>query len=699
MNHIGIRQVFQQKELTGDQVFALARSVAYFYQKSNSDQVESLDLIIRLIDRRAEFEALLSGVGRMIDAIAREAGLYPYIVDIGGWRDEVAVELMRAPGLPDIVFHIEQALVYNKLAVGRSVVLSAPTSFGKSLLIDVLIAHRQPETVIVVVPTIALLDEFRRRMEMRFPTYQIISRSREERVNKLAIFIGTQERILERTGINEVDLFIIDEFYKLDLTRNDRRSLALNTVLSKYGRRSKQIYFLGPSIHNVPNLEKLRSDIDFVKTSYSPVTADIIDRTSFGASPEQLVIDIKSVGRSSSLIYVQSPPSASRLTFEILKSKLARRSDFCIELSLWLSEFFHPQWVLVESVARGIGIHHGRIPRSIAHLMIQLFNQGELAAIVCTSSMIEGINTAAENVFIYDRNINTTKLDRFTFDNIKGRAGRMFRHNIGRIFLYCDPPEDQNFDVNIPLFGGDDFMSPELLVQVDDSFLTPSALSRKKAITSSSLLPPALLATWAEFGIDELHRLAEKIKEEIQNSESLILWTGVPSYEQIGLTFGLAWGILKFPKHDIKSPKQLAFFANRLRTSTSIRSYLDGLVHSSGLAAQIEIDRAFNFMRGAEHTFPQVLRALEDVINVVAEQELVNYKVYAAQLQNMFLPGELRALDEFGVPFPLIERLAGILTADDVGIARRELMEPKFGITSALTPFEQRLLVRSLGSG
>lgn len=50
----------------------------------------------------------------MIDAVAREAGLFPYIQGRGGWRDELAIELMRAPGMENLVFHIEQAIVFNK---------------------------------------------------------------------------------------------------------------------------------------------------------------------------------------------------------------------------------------------------------------------------------------------------------------------------------------------------------------------------------------------------------------------------------------------------------------------------------------------------------------------------------------------------------------------------------------------------------
>jgi hypothetical protein len=548
-----------------------------------------------------------------------------------------------------------------------------------------------------VVPTIALLDEFRRRLEKNFPNYQVITRSQEKKVKDYTIYIGTQERLLERTQIPDIDLFIIDEFYKLDLERNDKRSLALNAVLAKYGKVSKQIYFLETSIDNVPNANSFRSEIEFIKTQYSPVTADIIDRTNFGPDPVQLIEDLKSIGRSSSLIYVQLPPATAKLASKLLDSKLSRRSRFCTELSDWLAEYFHPEWILSHTVARGIGIHHGRVPRSIANLMISLFNKKELAVTICTSSMIEGINTAAENVFIYDRNINTTKLDRFTFDNIKGRAGRMFQHNIGKIFLYNDPPDQTQFDVKITLFNDDTLMAPELLLQIQDDILTLPARRRKKMIIDASALPSSVLSTWAEFGIDNLNALADLIKEEINNNYPDFLWTGVPDFDQIEVTFGLAWRILEFQKHDIRSSRQLALYADRLRRSSSIREYLDGFVVSKGLDAQPEIDRCFNFMRGAEYTFPQLLRAINDVVDAVVGEGIANYRVYAAELQNLFLPGELRALDEFGVPTPLINRLSSYLPIDDIEASRRQLANPSQQIRNALSAFEIELLMRGMG--
>ncbi len=102
-------------------------------------------------------------------------------------------------------------------------------------------------------------------------------------------------------------------------------------------------------------------------------------------------------------------------------------------------------------------------------------------------------------------------------------------------------------------------------------------------------------------------------------------------------------------------------------------------------------------MRGAEYTFPQVLRALNDVVDAVAGEGPANYRVYAAELQNFFLPGELRALDEFGAPLPLVQRLSAYLPADDVAAARQALVSPGPEVRKILSSFELQLLARGLG--
>lgn len=465
-------------------------------------------------------------------------------------------------------------------------------------------------------------------------------------------------------GTDDLDLWLGEAKLYDDLNQAKYRALSLNAFLGSTGRYAKQVYLLGPSIDEVPNRGTFREDIEFYKTDYSPVTADIIDRSNIGPSPEALIADLKLESTTSSLI--KSPPSSSKLAFALTQADVFPGSQQLNDIASWMSEHYHPEWMLVDALNDGIGIHHGRIPRSIAHLMIALFNRGDLKRLICTSSMIEGVNTAAECVFIYDRKISTKKLDRFTFDNIKGRAGRLNRHAVGRVYLYDVPPEVLPSTVEVPLFGEQSGYSDELLLQMDERFLTTHSKNRKEQIDRSSSLPIKILQRWSELGIDGLNNLAEEY-QALDGGDSAALWRGFPDFEQLEATLELAWAHLHFEKHGLRSARQAAFYCNvLLKNQGRMQPFLKRLVHRSGLDAQSDIDLCFNFLRAAEYTLPQVLRAMNDVAGATLVIEPIDYTAYAVGLQNWFLPHGIRALEELGVATPLaLKILPGGISPDE----------------------------------
>ena len=83
-------------------------------------------------------------------------------------------------------------------------VLSAPTSFGKSLIVDALIASGKFKNIVIVVPTISLIDETRRRLSKFKKQFKIVTHSLQSPADK-NIYILTQERVLEEDFIGDVD--------------------------------------------------------------------------------------------------------------------------------------------------------------------------------------------------------------------------------------------------------------------------------------------------------------------------------------------------------------------------------------------------------------------------------------------------------------------------------------------------------------
>src|SRR5690606_28368081 len=101
-----------------------------------------------------------------------------------------------------------------------------------------------------------------------------------------------------------------------------------------------------------------------------------------------------------------------------------RHDDF----SAWLGEHYDEDWDFTRAYKRGIGMHYGGSPRAIQQHTIDSFNDNKLQFLVCTSTIIEGVNTVAKNVIIYDNKNGIFAIDRFTHGNIRGRAGRMGKH-------------------------------------------------------------------------------------------------------------------------------------------------------------------------------------------------------------------------------------------------------------------------------
>ena len=123
---------------------------------------EGRDRLIRFLD---QFNAGSDNEQAIVDSLCVHFGLFPYMTQ-GSKRlstaEAMAFEFHRPfvdLGNENFVFHSDQAKVYYRLLDGESVILSAPTSFGKSVILDALVACEKWSNIVVIVPTVALIDE------------------------------------------------------------------------------------------------------------------------------------------------------------------------------------------------------------------------------------------------------------------------------------------------------------------------------------------------------------------------------------------------------------------------------------------------------------------------------------------------------------------------------------------------------------
>jgi hypothetical protein len=685
-------------------IFDALKVVSKYTLEHGATDKHALDTIIRLRDLIEQRASTNQTINDAIFSLCREAGLFPYLLQNNlSWRDRLAFEFFRGPEEMEYIFHREQWQVFHLLLSGKSVVLSAPTSFGKSVLIHAFIAQKKPQCVVIVVPTIALLDQFRRRLTSYFSSdYSIITRNDQTpEEGKKRIYVVTQERLLEREDIGDIDLLAIDEYYKLDDGReqqSDGRAMLLNVALRKYLSTAKQMFFLGPTVANVEMREDLQDRFQKFTTEFSTVAVDLKDHTSSTAPYRTLASLLRSYSTDKSLIFSKSPPAAVRLAAYVTSYAPLRVSDETSNWADWLAEYYHPDWSLVSALRSGYGIHHGSVPRSIAQALVRNFNDGDLDALICTSTLIEGVNTAAKNVFVFDKKISNANFDYFDFRNIAGRSGRMGHHFVGRIFLFHEPPELTDFELQIPALGEDWRLPDTALLNLADEVLGERARLRKQAILDRVRLPPDIVKRFAPYGLGGLERVSEQIRQLLEQRDTSLIWRGYVGYQELLAVFSVAWPNLRFNKKRM-SAKAAAFYANRLRVAQSLRLYFDALVGDSGALERKEIiERGFRALAAFDYAIPKLLLDMEALVNFHCRSQKIDevrYDLMAQYLDNLFSHHWVKAIDEYGVPIPLGRKLEFLVrdsrTLEDAISTVQSYTHSAAGI-DRLTPFERRVI-------
>ena len=193
------------------------------------NEIKARELLIQLLDFINSNNIPYSP---LINYLIREVGLYPYMdVDSSNWNDAFVYNLFKTDvGLEEEkVLHREQYRLLSSLLDGKNIAVSAPTSFGKSFVIDAFIKLKKPQNVAIIVPTIALTDETRRRIYKKFANDYSVITTTDVPLAERNIFIFPQERALcYANKIDSLDILIVDEFYKSSKIFEKERSASLN---------------------------------------------------------------------------------------------------------------------------------------------------------------------------------------------------------------------------------------------------------------------------------------------------------------------------------------------------------------------------------------------------------------------------------------------------------------------------------------
>ena len=100
---------------------------------------------------------------------------------------------------------------------------------------------------------------------------------------------------------------------------------------------------------------------------------------------------------------------------------------------------------------KGLLVHCGDLQLGIRNMQLDIFEEDNepYKTMLCTSTLLEGVNTSTENIIItkpsrgYGHNFSN-EFEAFDFFNLVGRSGRLFKTNLGTAY-YIKAPADPSF--------------------------------------------------------------------------------------------------------------------------------------------------------------------------------------------------------------------------------------------------------------
>lgn len=609
-----------------------------------------------------------------LDLIER-AGFYPYYIDKIGSVDNynqslqssVRSAFFKSNYLNGVYFHEQQKEIEMAVSLKKNVAVSAPTSFGKSLLIEEFVARKKYNNILIIQPTLALIDETRKNMSKYLDYYNIVINTKQ-RAAERNIFILTAERVLEYEDMPKIDFFIVDEFYKVSTLRNDDRVDALNISIMKIMDCKPQALFLTPCVSSLSDKFMKMYDVEFFKTDYSLVNTNITEvrKNNKPLKSNQKKMELFKLLKElkePSIVYVKSPNEAYKLANEYIDCienvNLVNRK---LPVYEWMSENISDKWKLKKLMMYGIGAHNGALPRHIVSSEIEMFNEGILSILFATVSLIEGVNTVAKNILIYSKNKGNEVIDFFDFANIKGRAGRMGKYYTGNIYLFNEELQPEDFSIDVP-FVDQDNISDEILFSIPDEYVVDK--DRKKQLMSE--IPDDLQNIIRNnlISVEGQKKLYNYIKLNSDNL-SYLKWNRIPTSEDLWKTLHLAYKYLENNYSEKFAMAQAIMSLNivtkSLKETISEREEFLRRRRPNKNVHERAIEEVLKFVRNdANYKIPKLLSVVDSIQRYTfkknGNQKYGDYSIFSSLLENGNIGEPFRFLIDFGIPSSAVKKI------------------------------------------
>ncbi|WP_302608212.1 DEAD/DEAH box helicase [uncultured Bacteroides sp.] len=420
-------------------------------------------------------------LGSVLSAVGNYRGLRAKTVE--GFESENLLDQIfyeydkeehRIPGKNDEYFFNDQMLVYKGMKE-KFFSYSGPTSMGKSFVVQAYIQQEiengSTDNFAILVPTKALINEVRSNLigalqsKLKELNYRIVTASGDLVLQQdhHFIFVMTPERLLhmmiERENIH-IDFLFIDEAHKI--SARGGRSTYYFKVLTQLGRQKTlpTVIFASPNIPNpevymniIPGIEK--ADMKKLASRFAPVCqfkyflnvpgrggyyyndySKQFERCYTIPEGQELCDIVATVGQDKqNVVYCSSRRSVLEQAVKYARNIHPKNDESLNALATEIRQEVHDDCYLADLIVRGVAYHVGYLPANIRLRIEKSFEKGDLRTIFCTSTLIEGVNLPADNLFITSYRNGQSNMDEVEFRNLVGRVGRIKYNLYGNVIL------------------------------------------------------------------------------------------------------------------------------------------------------------------------------------------------------------------------------------------------------------------------
>lgn len=474
---INIKYLLECASIFAQSTIGKYQDVAFRIAQYALQYTEYKNVAVIILDQMTNYSAIKLAEKKKLIKSCQNID-YPFWVGIDSIRRKMECSVWDEKKQTIQLFNRFQSEVYEAFYDNSVITISAPTSAGKSYvmlkLIKKYINEDNSKDIVYLVPTRALIQQ------VYYDINELIKNEKFEKISVSAVpvlekdgnrhvYVFTQERMqwfMCQYSCKNIGFVLVDEAQKIG---DDNRGILLQQVVEQLTESDVKVMFASPMTENPELLldalgKEMKSGV--VKSEQVTVNQNLIyvncvegnskkwdiamcyDEKMHLLGTIELEYRCTSVSKrltfvahklsnieGGNLVYANGAAEAEKIAALLYDLEPDVEKDEDIEeLIKLIKKTVHPMYSLCKVLGHKIAFHYGNMPLIIRQEIEELFKAGKIKFLVCTSTLMEGVNMPAKTIFLRGpqrgRNKPLTEVD---FWNLAGRAGRQGKEFQGNI--------------------------------------------------------------------------------------------------------------------------------------------------------------------------------------------------------------------------------------------------------------------------